>query len=154
MEVDRALIGTTTAPVEFLIERSAILRFVEAVGDPNPLFRDVEVARRAGHADVLAPPSFPVTLVLPEVPVWLRSLDRKRILAGEQSFRYARPLVAGDRVVCRMTLKAVEDKTGRSGTLQLLHQEIHGTEPSGAPIFVHRRVTVYRGADSTIGAGR
>jgi len=153
--IDRSLIGTASAPYEIEVERGAILKFARAIGDANPLFADPDFARKNGWADVIAPPTFPVSFLPPEEPVWWHNLNRKRILAGEQSFRYARPVVAGDRLECRIHLVDVIDKTGRSGTMELLVQENRGTDiQTGAEVFVHRRVAVYRGVDNRIGSGQ
>ena len=149
--IDRSLIGTSSAAYSVAVERGAILKFARAIGDTNPLFTDPEFARAAGHEDVLAPPTFPVSFLPPEEPVWWHNLDRKRVLAGEQSFKYSRPIVAGDSFECRIHLVDVIDKKGRSGSMALMVQENRGTDlKTGEEVFVHRRVAVYRGLDNKI----
>lgn len=144
MEIDRSLIGAASEPFFVEVEKGAIRRFVEAIGDPNPVYLDEKAARAAGYDGIIAPPTFPVTFRSAEEPVWTRHLDRRRILAGEQSFRYERHIVAGDRLECRIHFVEVIDKEGRSGRMELLVQEVRGADMRGRPVFVHRRTTVYR----------
>lgn len=146
MEIDRALIGSVSEPYEVEVEKGAIRRFAEAIGDPNPLYHDEAAARAAGFKSLVAPPTFPVSFRPPEEPAWTARLDRRRVLAGEQSFTYARPIVAGDILTCRAHFVGVEEKQGKSGRMELLVQEVRGTDAGGAPVFTHRRVMIYREA--------
>lgn len=150
MEIDKNLIGVSTDSYIIEVERGQIRRFAEAIGDDNPLWLDRDFARLQGYADVIAPPSFPVSFQVPGTPIWWQNLDRKRFLAGEHSFTYVRPVCAGDVLTCRMTLVEVERKEGRSGQMDLMHQEVHGIDASGEHVFTHRRITVYRGAKSIV----
>lgn len=149
MEIDRSLIGSESEPYFAEVERGAIRKFVEAIGDANPLYRDREFARRHGYSDVVAPPTFPVTFRAPVEPIWTRLLDRRRILAGEVRFEYRRPIVAGDVFECRIRFTAVDSAAGRSGAMEFLRQQIHGIDAAGKPVFIHHRTTVYREAKRT-----
>lgn len=144
MEVDRSFIGTASEAFMVDVEKGAIHRFAEALSDDNPLYRDEAYAKRLGYAGIVAPPTFPASFRPPTRQPWLLGLDEGRILAGEQYFRYARPVVAGDRFECRLHLVAIEEKAGRSGTMQLLVQELHAVDTSGATAVVNGRVIVYR----------
>lgn len=150
MEIDRSLIGTSSDAWIVEVERGAIRRFAEAIGDDNPLWRDAEFARAQGYPDVIAPPSFPVSFVMPDIPPWWEGLDRKRFLAGEHGFSYTRPITVGDVLSCRMTLLDVTRKEGRSGSMDLMLQEVRGLDAEGRDVFAHRRTTVYRGLDSKV----
>ena len=150
MEIDTSLIGTSTEPYVIEVERGAIRRFAEAIGDTNPLWVDPDFARAQGYEDVIAPPTFPVSFQMPGIPIWWRGLDRKRFLAGEHRFSYARPIHVGDVLACRMTLVDVERKQGRSGSMDLMLQEVRGVGGNGDDVFTHRRITVYRGAGNAL----
>ncbi|MDP1921805.1 MAG: MaoC family dehydratase N-terminal domain-containing protein, partial [Myxococcales bacterium] len=43
--LDRAAVGRTTPPTLNEVERGAIRRFAEALGDYNPIYFDAEYAR-------------------------------------------------------------------------------------------------------------
>ena len=40
------------------VERGAIRRFAEAIGDPNPLFNDEAASRKTRFGGMIAPPTF------------------------------------------------------------------------------------------------
>jgi acyl dehydratase len=140
-----ALIGQATPPFVVEVEKGAIRRFAEALGDRNPIRHDEEAARRAGYAGLVAPPTFAASFRPPVEPPWMALLDRRRVRAGEQGFRLYRPLVSGDRLTCRVALTAVERKQGRSGVLIILTQELTATDAAGALVAVNRRVIAHLG---------
>lgn len=143
-EIDQSLIGTSTEPFLVEVEKGAIRKFAEAIGDSNPIYRDEAAAKALGFTAIVAPPSFPVSFIPPRVPPWMRNLDRKRILAGEQRFDYARPVLAGDLLSCRIVFVGVDKKEGRSGSMELLRSEVIGEDADGNWVFTNGKVTVYR----------
>ena len=52
------LIGKTGEPVILEVEKGAIKRFADAVGDRNPLYWDEEHARNSRYGSIVAPPGF------------------------------------------------------------------------------------------------
>jgi acyl dehydratase len=149
-EVDRSLLGAATPPFICEIEKGAIRRFAEAIGDLNPLYCDEAYAFSRGYRSVVAPPTFPVALRPPEDPPWISQVDRTRILAGEQTFIYTRPIVAGDILSCQLHFVAVEDKQGSLGHMQVLTQELRGTDLQGQTVFTHRRLSIVREKSSVL----
>ena len=145
VEIDRSLIGAASEIFTVEVEKGAIAKFADAIGDPNPLYRDAEFAKRHGHRDIIAPPTFPTAFRPPEEQEWTRHLDRRRVLAGEMAFIYERPIYAGDVLDCRIHFVRVDEKEGRSGKMEFLVQEVRGTDAkTGAAVFTQRRTTVYR----------
>jgi len=55
------LIGKRSNPVQNTIERGAVRKFAEAIGDPHPVFTDPAFAAEKGFKANIAPPTFPVT---------------------------------------------------------------------------------------------
>ncbi len=143
-EIDRSLIGQFSTPFVVEIEKGAIRKFADAIGDANPLYRDVAFAQAHGHANVLAPPTFPTCFRPPEDPPWFAPLDRRRVVAGQVAFHYERPLVAGMVVTCRVEFRGVDDKAGSKGSMELIHQRLHGVDADGTAIFAMDRTTLYR----------
>jgi acyl dehydratase len=144
--VNRSFIGTATEPFVVEVEKGAIRNFAEALGDTNPLYHDEAFARANGYAGLVAPPTFPVSFRPPVRQTWLRDLDEGRILAGEQTFKYVRPVVAGDVLECRVHLVAVEEKQGKSGPMELLFQEMRALDSKGRLVVTNGRMTIYRSA--------
>lgn len=145
-EIDRSWIGAATAPFVVEVEKGEIRRFCEALGEQNRLFLDEAHARERGFRNVVAPPTFPVTFRPPRRQPWLAALDEGRILAGEQAFLYARPIVAGDILHCNLHLLDIEEKRGRSGVMHLFQQELRAADGNGDIVVRNRRVVVYRAA--------
>jgi hypothetical protein len=146
-EIDRTLIGAVTEPFHVEVERGAIRKFADAIGDPSPLYRDADYARAMGYLGIIAPPTFPTCFRPPEEPPWFAPLDRRRVVAGQVSFDYRRPIVAGMRLACCIRFVGVDDKSGSKGTMELLHQELEGRDEAGEVVFVAGRTTVYRSLD-------
>ena len=146
-EIDRSLIGQFSEPFEVEVEKGAIRRFAEAIGDANPLYHDEAYARSLGHASLVAPPTFPTCFRPPQEPPWFANLDRRRVVAGQMSFEIHRPIVAGMRLSCRLRFVGVEDKAGSKGRMELLHQELQGRDDAGELVFSAGRSTVYRSLD-------
>ena len=143
-EIDRSLIGTATDPFVVEVEKGAIRRFAEAIEDANPLYHDEAFAVSRGFRSLVAPPTFATTFRFAGQPLWMRGLEDGRILAGEQSFRLARPVLAGDVLTCRIHLLDVEAREGRSGKIEFIVQEMRAEDRAGAIVVVNGRTIVYR----------
>lgn len=99
--------GRTFPPTEpYEVGREKIREFAKAIGDNNPAYYDKAAAIELGYADVIAPPTFPITITLQAshhiVFDAALGLDYSRVVHGEQRFSYQRPVQAGDvlQVVC------------------------------------------------------
>jgi acyl dehydratase len=149
-EIDRSLIGSSLAPFAVEVEKGAIRRYAEAIGESTQIYFDEAFARSLGYAGLVAPPTFPTTFRPPSKPAWVRGLDKGRILAGEQGFRYRRPILAGDRLQCELRLTGVQDKRSSKGNMELIIQDLIVTSPSGEMVCVNRRVVIYRGQSVTL----
>jgi acyl dehydratase len=149
-EIDRTLIGSSVAPFAVEVEKGAIRRFAEAIGESAEIYFDETAARSLGYAGIVAPPTFPTTFRPPSKPDWVRGLDEGRILAGEQGFRYRRPILAGDRLQCELRLTDVQDKRSSTGTMELMIQDLIVTSASGDVVCVNRRVVIYRGRTASL----
>lgn len=95
-----------TAPYE--VARQKVREFAQAIGDDNELYFDAEAARAAGYRDVIAPPTFAITITQPATRQASFDpdvgLDYTKVLHGEQRFVHHEPLCAGDTVVARTTI--------------------------------------------------
>lgn len=152
-QIDRTLIGSSVAPFAVEVEKGAIRRFAEAIGDLSEIHFDEAFARSLGYRGIVAPPTFPTTFRPPSKPDWIRGLDEGRFLAGEQGFRYWRPILAGDRLQCQLRFTDVEDKRSSKGDMELIIQDLMVTSLSGELVCVNRRVVIYRGQAATLAQG-
>lgn len=145
MALNRDFIGRAFPPSEpYEVSRVKIKEFAEAIGDRNPIYRDSEAAKAAGHPDVIAPPTFPIVvslggsaLVDPEL-----GLNYAMVVHGEQRFEYVRPMRAGDTVVCTTTITDIRS----AGNNELLKLETRIESTEGELICTTYNTIVERGA--------
>jgi len=117
MPLDPSFVGRAYPPTEpYEVGREKIREFAEAVGDPNPAYRDDEAARVLGHEGVIAPPTFPVVVTMRASAQVVADpglgLDYSRVVHGDQRFVTARPVRAGDRLTARTTIDAIRSVRG------------------------------------------
>jgi acyl dehydratase len=112
MALNRDFIGRTyssSAPYE--VCRVKIKEFAAAIGDDNPIYRDREAAKAAGHRDVLAPPTFPIVFSISGAGEALADpdlgLNFAMVVHGEQRFEYRRPIYAGDELLTSSTITEI-----------------------------------------------
>jgi acyl dehydratase len=127
-------VGKTYPPVSYAVGREKVREFAAAVGEENPLYHDVDAAREAGHADVVAPPMFAVVfggraiapaLFDPEV-----GIDFARMVHGGQEFVWGPPVVAGDEIATEVEVKDIAERGG----LQFFVFESRSTNQDGETV--------------------
>jgi len=110
------VIGKTYPATTYAVGREKVREYALAVGETDPLYLDVEAARAAGHADVVAPPMFAVVYSMPAVAVPMFDpelrIDFARLVHGGQEFTWGPLVVAGDEI---STTAAVTDISERAG---------------------------------------
>lgn len=144
--LDRSLIGRESEPVVHEVEKGAVRRFAEALGDPNPIYVDEAAARAAGYPSLVAPPTFPVALTSNERFRHSLDLGTRSILHGEQQFEYTRPVVAGDRITVRSKVADVQERAGASGPMDVIVIEDEGRDEKGDLVFRTRAMLILRRA--------
>jgi acyl dehydratase len=126
-------VGMRSEPVENPVERVAVRRFAEALGDPNPVYTDPDYALESVHGGLIAPPTFPRTFEHGSVPGV--DLPPDGLIHGSHRTVYERPLYVGESVWCRVELKESFDREGRTGRLGFLVFERTGETLDGERIF-------------------
>lgn len=117
MPLDPSNVGRTFVATEpYVVGREKIREFATATGEQSPLCHDVAAARAAGHADVVAPTTFPIVVTLnamgdavtdPSVGV-----DWSRVVHGDQRFSYVRSIVAGDELTVHTVIESIKTLAG------------------------------------------
>jgi acyl dehydratase len=127
-------VGKTYPPTSYAVGREKVREFAAAVGEENPLHNDLDAAREAGYADVVAPPMFAVVfggramapaLFDPEV-----GIDFSRMVHGGQEFVWGPPVVAGDEIATEVEVKDVAERGG----LQFFVFESRSTNQNGETV--------------------
>ena len=127
-------VGKTYPPTSYAVGREKVREFAAAVGEENPLHHDLDAAREAGYADVVAPPMFAVVfggramapaLFDPEV-----GIDFSRMVHGGQEFVWGPPVVAGDEIATEVEVKDIAERGG----LQFFVFESRSTNQDGETV--------------------
>jgi len=114
MPVNRDYVGRTYPSAEpYEVSRVKIREFADAIGDPNPVYRDRAAAQAAGYPDVIAPPTFAIVIssagsgrVVSDPGL---GLNYAMVVHGEQRFEYSRQIVAGDVLTAQATILEIRD---------------------------------------------
>jgi acyl dehydratase len=145
MPLNTALVGKSYDVVDYTIERDAVNRFVDAIGEQDPIYRDAEAAKAAGYSEQVAPPTFiTVIQLMTSGQVVLDQelgLDYSRVVHGEQSYRYERPLVVGEQIKATPRLASIETK--RSNEFLTIESEVH--DGAGQLVLTARSTLISRG---------
>jgi len=120
-------IGTEGDPVTIVIEGGLLGRFVQAVGDSNPLWQDEGYARGGKTGGMLAPPYLLCALMtmsspshepnLIPVPIPKLPLPGAHTLDGGGEWEFFLPLKRGDTLISRTRLADVFERQGKMGTM-------------------------------------
>lgn len=152
--MDRSAIGRESKPAINEVEKGAIRRFAEALGETNPIFFEEAAAKAAGYKSLVAPPTFPVLLRAgSDLRDTLLLAPGKHLLQAEQTFEYARPIVAGDKITVRSKVLEIAQRQTPTGMADVAVIEDEGRDESGEVIYRARQLWVVRAAQSYAAAG-
>ena len=116
MPVNTDAVGKTFPATVYAVGREKIREYAHAVGETNPLYLDVEAARAAGHADVLAPPMFAVVYSAPAVAPGMFDpevgMNFAMMVHGGQEFEWGPLVVAGDEITTTAGVKSITERDG------------------------------------------
>jgi acyl dehydratase len=116
MAANTEAIGKRYEPTLYAVGREKIREYASAVGESNPLHLDVNAARAAGYADVVAPPMFAVVYsaraVMPGIFDPEVGIDFPRMLHASQEFEWGPVVVAGDEILTTASVKDISERGG------------------------------------------
>ena len=96
----------------YLVGREKVREFAAAVLATDPISFDVDAAQTAGHADLVAPPTFAVVVQQLTLDQLLADpeagIDFSRVVHGDQRFTFSRPVIAGDELTATLTVTSVK----------------------------------------------
>ncbi|GAB47900.1 FAS1-like dehydratase domain-containing protein [Mobilicoccus pelagius] len=149
MAVNTAYEGRRYPPGEpFSVGREHVRAFAAAVGATDPVHHDVEAARAAGFADVVAPPTFAVVVAQRCEAAYIADpeagVDFDRLVHGEESFVHHRPIVAGTELVGELHVDRVREAGGHG----LATTRVEITDTKGEAVCTVRSSVVVRGEGS------
>ena len=145
MAVNTAAVGKSYAPTTYAVGREKIREYANAVGETNPVHLDVEAARAAGYADVVAPPMFAVVYCAPAVGPAIFDpevgINFALMVHGGQEFKWGPLVIAGDEIETTVTVKDISE---RSGTGFYVFESV-STNQDGDTVCVGTWTNIVRG---------
>jgi len=133
--VNQDLIGREFPPTApYLVGREKVREFARAVFADAPQHTDVDAARAAGYADVVAPPTFAMVIQDLTLQQLLgeedSGIELSRTIHAEQRFRYSRPIVAGDELTAQLSVTGIRMMGGNA----MIKSEAEITDVEGAHV--------------------
>jgi len=136
---DRSKVNQEFPPFIYEVERGKMRELVQAIGDDNPIFLDKEAAIKEGYKDTPASSTF-IT-----VPMnWSNMLSNiindlkinfAMVLHGEEGYEYFQEIYPGDVLTGKTRVVSIDEKTGRSGSMDLVKLETMYTNQRNEPVL-------------------
>lgn len=149
MAINAAYAGRVYPPTApYGVGREHLRAFATAVGALHPAHHDVEVARRLGYADVVAPPTFAVVIAQRAEAQLIQDpeagIDFSRVVHADERFTHHRPVVAGDELVTVLHVDQVVERAG----LAMVTTRCEIADATGAPVATVTSTLAVRGEAS------
>jgi len=146
-KVDKSYVGHVRPPSTVKVEAAQCQAFVNAIGETNPIYRDVDAARKAGFRGLPIPPTYLFCLQMMSFETAYAAyqemgIDVGRLLHGEQGFTYHLPIHVGDELTFHHRILDVQDK--KDGAMTLIVQEIRVENGEGYHVADLHQTTVVR----------
>ena len=152
----KSLLGRTAEPVVLEIERGSIKRFCDAVGDTNPLFTDVAIAKDGPNGDMVCPPGFfgwPVKAapmlgrgLMGEIMGSFAEAGFPGVLDGGVDYELFLPVYPGDVLVSAGKVIDIYEKEGRAGKSLFGVMETTYTNQNGDVVAIAKQTFIGRPA--------
>ena len=115
-ELSKDIIGKKLDPYTITVEKGKIREFCMAIGETNPVYFDLDAAKKAGYANIPIPPTFQTSFMFWGYPkIWddMRELgiDTERLLHMKEEYTFIKPVVAGMEIKAQAEVSDV--KTGK-----------------------------------------
>lgn len=109
-------IGKTYEPFEYVVGREKVREYARAVGEKDHLYLVPEIAKAAGHADVVAPPMFAAVYAGPAIERAMFDpevgIDFAKLVHGAQRFEWGPLVIAGDEISTVVKVESIEERRG------------------------------------------
>lgn len=133
-------VGARSERVTNAVERGAVRKFAEAIGDLNPLYLDREAAARSRWGRLIAPPTFPRVFDFGDIEEI--ELPEAGVIHGEQAYDYTRPLFVGEELDCYTVFEETYEKKGRAGRMRFLVLKRVAEDSGGEQVMTTRDVYI------------
>lgn len=145
----RKLIGVEMGPKVYEVEKGAVIKFAEAIEDPNPLWQDEAYAKKSRHGGIVTPPTFPCTMRLLEPNEMIDVLvsagcPLDRLINGTSELEHYQAIRPGDVISVTGRFTGFEEKAGKGGRMLFSTLEIDYRNQRGELVVKGRNVFILR----------
>lgn len=151
----KAQIGKKTPPWTFEVTSTSVRAFARGVGYTDPVYYDLDAAKKAGYRNLPAPPTYLGTAVF--IPgksddTFSRPLHKapkvnhglKNILDGGTEIEYFRDICAGDTLSAVIKLSGLKIKKSKLlGKMLIIRTETRYTNSDGEIVAIQKRHTIF-----------
>jgi len=150
----RKLIGAAIGePITLKVEEGAIQRYAEAISDSNPLYNDVEYARKSKYGRLICPPGFtgwPVKGQTGALPgrssemsdIFVKAGAPTRVLDGGIEFEFLTTTGAGDVLVSTTKVADITERETRMGKTMFITAETSFVNQDGKVALKSRATSI------------
>jgi len=150
------LIGQIGETGMFEVEKGAIKRYADSVGDRNPLYWDDEYARNSRYGAMIAPPGFfgwPTQwkTTMPFFSEFREKLINTsieegfdKLLDGGSEYDFMQPIRAGDILASMPKIIAIIEREGKSGVMLFSTLETTFINQHGVKVAKYRQTIIHR----------
>lgn len=119
--------GQVATPMILEVEKGAIKKYADAIGDDNPLFWDEEYGRNSRYGSIVAPPGFfgwpfkwkgsfvLITELRNKFMKTLAQAGYPRLLDAGIDYEFFSPVRAGDTLTASLEIESVTGQEGKGG---------------------------------------
>lgn len=150
-----SLIGDETPWGEpYTIEKNTVARFLEAIGDENPIFSDPDYAGASWYGGLAVPPNFLLTnlrsgterdwFTVNEKGEFHFPVNASRRLRGGDEIEVLAPMCVGDTIQAKTRIVNITEKMGSSGAMAFIDTETQYRNQRGAIVMCSRTTVIMR----------
>jgi acyl dehydratase len=135
--LEQSVIGRSYPPAPvYEVSAAKIKEFADAIGDPNPRYRE-------GRA--VAPPTFATIINIPAIMAIVADpelgLDYRRLVHADQAFVHHRPITVGDQLILTTHIEGAMSRAGND--MLTVRTEI--ADADGTAVSTTTATLVFRG---------
>ncbi|MFC2027946.1 MaoC family dehydratase N-terminal domain-containing protein [Chloroflexota bacterium] len=117
---DKTQVGREYPLPPWEVERCKIKELALAIGDPNPIYTDKEVAKAEGYQDTPAPPTYATVIANWQANTGQfmddLGINYMMIVHGGEEYEYHKEVCPGDVISGKTTVASVVEKVSKSGS--------------------------------------
>ncbi len=118
----RDAIGVESDPVINEIEKGAIVKFAQAIGDTNPIYNNEEIARNTKYGGLIAPPTFLRSMKVGAPKAEFKNPYTANVDGGSE-WEYFEPIRPGDLISVTTYIADIHERNGRLGNMLITVRE-------------------------------